>query len=101
MAQAGRKSLRDEIQVLRRYADLSGPYFAFLRESIESEDKDEKKWATEILTKAFVKMIPQETDLTSGGLPLILASEIIHKNAIAPHTSPENNSEGHPPIPSS
>ena len=59
---AGRKSLREEIGVLRRYADLSEPYFKFLKDTIEGDDKDEKKWAVEVLTKAFVKMIPQKIE---------------------------------------
>jgi hypothetical protein len=60
MAQAGRKSLKDELGVLRRYADLSESYFKVLKAKLESDvDPAAQMWAVEQLTKAFVKMIPQ------------------------------------------
>jgi len=62
---AGRKSLRDEVEIIKRYSDLSAPYFKFLRECLEGEDKADKKWAADNLKGAYAKMIPQ--DLTSGG----------------------------------
>lgn len=61
----GRKSWTEELQIAQRYADLSEEYFAFLKEMYESEDKADKKWATEQLSKAYTKMIPQ--DLNLGG----------------------------------
>lgn len=92
---AGRKSLKDEIQVIRRYAELAEPYFKFIKEMLEGEDKDDRKWAAERLDKALPKMIPQDLDLTTGGLPLILPSEIINKNALDTDPGAEGNSEGH------
>jgi len=68
MANKGRKGYGEELQVLRRYSDLSGKFFAVLKENLISEDKIDRKWAVEQLGKAFVKMIPQ--DLTTGGQPL-------------------------------
>jgi hypothetical protein len=66
---AGRKSLREELQIIRRYADLSEPYFKVLRESLESDDKDEKKWAADNLKGAFAKMIPTTLE-GSDDMPL-------------------------------
>ena len=68
MGVPGRKSWTEELQIAQRYADLSEDYFAFLKEMYTSEEKADKKWASEQLAKAYVKMIPQ--DFTSGGQPI-------------------------------
>jgi len=60
---AGRKSLKDELGIIRRYADLSEPYFRVLKKKLESDvDPAAQMWAVEQLSKAFVKMIPQTLD---------------------------------------
>lgn len=64
----GRKSKFEELEIVKRYADLSEPSFLFIKEMFDSGDKADKKWAVEQLGKAYVKMIPQ--DVTSGGEPL-------------------------------
>jgi hypothetical protein len=69
---SGRKSLKDEIGVLKRYADLAEPYFRVLRDSLESEDKDERKWAADNLKTAFAKMIPQSLEGTGDNGEFIL-----------------------------
>lgn len=61
----GRKGFGEELELIRRYSELSDKYFAFLVEMYESGDKNDKKWACERLEKAYIKMIPQ--DITSGG----------------------------------
>jgi hypothetical protein len=61
----GRKSWTEELNIAQRYSDLSEPFFEVIRESLASEDKADRKWAVEQLSKAYVKMIPQ--DFTSGG----------------------------------
>ena len=61
---AGRKSLKDELGILRRYADLTEPYFKVLKARLNSKNKKEQDWAVEQLTKAYTKMIPQQV----GGL---------------------------------
>lgn len=94
----GRKSLKEELQLFRRYSELSVPYFNILRKRLDSGQPDMENWAVEQLSKAFVKMIPQETDLTSGGMPLILPGEIINKNALDTPSSAKSDSEGHTPI---
>jgi|SRR5215216_5441912 len=94
----GRKSLKEELRLFERYSELTEPYFRVIREHFESDKKEDRRWAVERIEKAFVKMIPQETDLTSGGLPLILPGEIINKNALDTPSSTKPDSEGHPPI---
>jgi hypothetical protein len=65
MAKPGRKSWIEEMKIAQRYSDLSEDYFTVLKEMFNSDDKADKKWAAQELSKAFVKMIPQ--DVTSGG----------------------------------
>jgi hypothetical protein len=62
---AGRKTMRDEVAILRRYNDLTEPYFRVLRDHLESERKEDRRWAADNLKSAFAKMIPQ--DLNLGG----------------------------------
>lgn len=71
MGIAGRKSWTEELDIAKRYSALSEPYFEFLHEMLNSEDKADRKWAAERLDKAYVKMIPQ--DVTSGGQPIQIA----------------------------
>jgi len=68
---AGRKSLREEIGVLKRYSDLSVPYFKFLKDTIEGDDKDEKKWAIEDHTHRCSKPMTYEHDKCSGEVEII------------------------------
>lgn len=63
----GRKSKFEELQIIERYAELSGPAFAFIKECFESNVKSDKMWAVEQLTKGFSRMIPQKIGL--GGDP--------------------------------
>jgi hypothetical protein len=65
MAKAGRKSYLEEMGIKQRYTDLSEPFFKVLKKFLNSEKTEDQKWAVEQLSKAYVKMIPQ--DLTSGG----------------------------------
>jgi len=81
MAKAGRKSYFEELDIARRYSELSDPFFAFLMEMFNSEDKSDRKWAAERLEKAYVKMIPQ--DVTSGGEAL----NITFDSALKPNDS--------------
>lgn len=76
MAERGRKTLRDEIGVLRRYNDLSEPYFKFIQQMLSSEDKEDRKWAAERLDKAYVKMVPQTINGEGDNGEIIL--KLIH-----------------------
>lgn len=71
---AGRKSLKDELQIIRRYSELTVPYFKVIKDSLESKDKESQQWAVERLDKAFVKMIPQEIDAKVMTISQILDS---------------------------
>lgn len=62
----GRKSLKDELKMFDRYSELSESYFRVLRKHLESNKKDDEKWAVEQLTKAFTKMLPQEVTGKDG-----------------------------------
>lgn len=80
----GRKSYLEELEIAQRYADLTEPAFKVLKSMLESEEKQDQKWAVEQLGKAFVKMIPQ--DFTSGGKPLIISFD----NAFTPETETDS-----------
>src|SRR5689334_21150271 len=74
---AGRKSLRDELKIFKRYSELTDPYFRVLKTKLESTaDPAAQMWAVEQLTKAFVKMIPTklEGDGDDGELVIKLIS---------------------------
>lgn len=62
MGKPGRKSYFEELDIAGRYSNLSEPYFKFLKEMLESEEKSDRKWAAERLEKAYVKMIPQTVE---------------------------------------
>lgn len=94
---AGRKSKFEEMQIASRYAELSVPYFKELKAFLEGDEKADKKFAIEQLTKAYAKMIPQ--DVTTGGMPIItIAPEVAAKYDIT--SSPTDDSEGQAQIPS-
>lgn len=59
MGKPGRKSWMEEMKLKQRYSDLSEEYFAILKKMMKSKDKNDRKWAVNELSKAFVKMIPQ------------------------------------------
>jgi len=64
--------MRDEVGILRRYSDLTAPYFKVLRDHLDSEKKEDRRWAAEQLKNAFIKMIPQEASGEAAGLPFTL-----------------------------
>ena len=97
MARPGRKSWTEEMKLAQRYSDLSEDYFKILKEFAQSEDKNDRKWAAQELSKAFVKMIPQDMDITSGGEPIPLlggksinASTSNNSNEETPQTQEED-----------
>lgn len=57
---AGRKSKFEELQIVHRYAELAEPFFKAIKGFLDSEDKNDRKFALEQLSKAFPKMIPQQ-----------------------------------------
>lgn len=83
MGVPGRKSWTEELQIAQRYSDLSEPFFEVIKEHLASDDKKDRQWAVEQMSKAYVKMIPQ--DVTSGGQPLTLSFD----NSFTDETPPE------------
>ena len=57
---AGRKSLKDELEVLRRYEQLAPKVFAYVTKMLEEGSELDKRWAADWLKAAYVKMIPQK-----------------------------------------
>lgn len=91
----GRKSWIDELRLYERYSNLSEDYFKVLKKFLKSKDKKDQQWAVGELSKAFVKMLPQ--DLTSGGEKItpILGHEFPSNDGDAPDSAnAEENSRG-------
>lgn len=59
---AGRKGYGEELQLIKRYSELSELYFLRLRERLESQDKKDQDLALNLLNGVFVKMLPQTLD---------------------------------------
>lgn len=55
----GRKSLKEELQITRRYADLTPKAFRLISKKLESSDSTEQNFALSWLKGGFEKMIPQ------------------------------------------
>lgn len=98
MAKTGRKSLREEIDLTRRYADLSEKAFRIIGQKLDSKNKREVEYALDWLKSGFSRMVQQQTDITSGGksLNISISEAIAKKNDINP--SPEPNSGGPAPV---
>ena len=69
---AGRKTFTEELEIKKRYSDLSPKFFNILKRSLDSKNKEDNKWAVEQLNKAFVKMIPQAIEGGSENNPLVI-----------------------------
>lgn len=68
MNKTGRKSLKEELKLFERYSELTEPYFKVLKKKLNSDtDPSAQMWAVEQLTKAFIKMLPQDIDVTTKG----------------------------------
>jgi hypothetical protein len=83
MGVRGRKSAVEELQIMQRYAVLAPKYFKVLNKFLDSESKEDNRWANEQLTKAFVKMIPQ-TVAGDPNNPLSLIFDNSFKNVATP-----------------
>lgn len=81
MALPGRKSWTEELNLAHRYSELTEPFFKVIKNCLQSEDKADQKWAVEQLSKAYVKMIPQ--DHTTGGkeLPQPILFHVLSNNS--------------------
>jgi len=72
MKKPGPKGYGEELHIKQRYAALSEEFFIFLKDMFENGDKIDKKWASEQMSKAFVKMIPQSIEGGDSNKPIIL-----------------------------
>lgn len=92
----GRKSAIEELEIVKRYSELSPLFFKFLKEMLESKDKGDKKWATEQLGKAYTRMIPQTLQGGESDRPLIIqiAGEVKDKYDAKTNNTTSGNSEG-------
>ena len=72
---SGRKSLREEIELIRYMKELSAPTFNYLKLCIESGDKEDKQWGVEQMMKLYPKVVPQEITGEGGEA---LKIQIIH-----------------------
>jgi len=58
----GRKSYKEEIQVVKYMTELAGPTFKFIQAMYDTGDKSDRKWAVEQMVKLYGKAIPQAGD---------------------------------------
>lgn len=63
---AGRKSLKEEIQLIRYMTELAGPTFDYLKLCVTSGEKADKQWAVEQLMKLYPKALPNEVTGENG-----------------------------------
>lgn len=68
----GRKSLKEEIQITRRYADLTEPAFKLISKKLASDSPIEQNFALDWLKAGFAKMIPTQVG-GIGGAPIQIA----------------------------
>ncbi len=82
---AGRKTLKDEINVLNRFNELAPKYFKVINEHLDSKFKSDRQWAVERLDKAFAKMIPQK--LAGDGEDGAITFKIISYTSVGDNAS--------------
>lgn len=88
----GRKSLKEELQITRRYADLSAKAFKLITKKLESGDKTEENFALDWLKGGFAKMIPQVQKIggdENNKTPIPLLYELHHNNSNTKDTQPK------------
>lgn len=55
-----RKSLKEEVQVVRYMAELAPKVFKVIGEALNSKSKADKHWAVEQMGKLYSKAVPQK-----------------------------------------
>jgi hypothetical protein len=63
----GRRKLDEEKIVLNAYLERMDKFFAIIDKALKSKNPAEKKWAAEKLHAAYVKRVPQVTELAGPG----------------------------------
>jgi len=96
----GRKSMKEEIEVVKYMTELAGPTFDFIKSCIEGKNKPDKKWAVEQMIKLYGKAIPDAGDDPTKPIYVQIAKELAEKNNID-ESNPEtvDNSPGSSPLP--
>jgi len=82
----GRKGYGEELKIIARYSDLSEDYFRTLKEFINSDVKEDRKFAVQQLTPAFSKMIPQDNNNNNSGEIIIKQVQYGDSNPPQIHT---------------
>jgi len=80
MGVPGRKSYFEELEIGKRYAQLTPKIFKVLQEHLESEDKKDNQWAVEQSNKALIKMIPQNLEYGGDNVIAPILVKIIGKD---------------------
>lgn len=57
---AGRKSLKEELRVVKYMAELEPRFFKVLEDSLKSPQLGDRQWAVEQLAKLYAKAVPQK-----------------------------------------
>jgi len=56
----GRKTLKEEMEVLERYNQLAPKVFSFVQQMFNGDNLEDKKWAADWVKGAYARMIPQK-----------------------------------------
>ena len=62
----GRKSLKEELALVKYYENMLPKVFGEVRIMLESKKKKDRLWAMEYLKTGFVKLIPQVNKLSGN-----------------------------------
>jgi hypothetical protein len=104
MNSTGRKSLKEEIEVIKYMSELAPKIFDFLNDCIIGRNRQDKKWATEQMMKLYAKAIPQELFSNSDN-PLVVqvvqvSKEVADKYSIQDNATTSSTIENSPGQPS-
>lgn len=90
----GRKSFKDEIQIVKYLTALAPQTFKYIEAMYETGDKPDKKWAIEQMIKLYGKAMPTEITGEGGGALIISYDSAFKQNDPTPETtgdSPEQS----------
>lgn len=80
---SGRKTLTEELSVLRRFEQLSPKVFGFVEEMLDSKKKSDKVWASDWLKNGYAKLLPQIIQGDKDNPLFFMPSDLMTKNEIA------------------
>lgn len=79
MKQRGRKSLKEELNIVQYMAELQPKVFAVINEALKSEVKSDRQWAVEQMSKLYAKAVPQKMGWDENNktpIPVTLLSNV-------------------------